>query len=87
MREMLVNKISFSTNMKYYIIIIFFYVFKVFDGKFVVKLSLAFSRLEIEFKKCLISSKDSEGDYDSSSCYVYFLNNTYESVIYLFFYN
>ncbi|KAF0760760.1 diacylglycerol kinase eta-like [Aphis craccivora] len=51
----------------------------VFDGKFVVKLSLAFNRLEIEFKKCLISSKDSEGDYDSSSCYVYFLNNTYES--------
>lgn len=60
----------------------FFFLFKVFDGEFVVKLSLAFSKLENEFKKCLISSKDSEGDNDLSSCYVYFLNNTHETVIY-----
>lgn len=54
--------------------------FKVFDGEFVVKLTLAFSRLEIEYKKCLISCKDSNGDNGSSS-YVYFLNNAYESVM------
>lgn len=83
MQEMLVGKISVSINVLLLIFFFFYiYMYKVFDGKFVVKLSLAFNRLEIEFKKCLISSKDSEEDYDSSSCYVYFLNNTYESVIY-----
>jgi len=51
----------------------------VFDGEFVVKLTLAFSRLENEFKKCLISCKDSDSDNESSSSYVYFLNNAYES--------
>ncbi|VVC34305.1 Hypothetical protein CINCED_3A011770 [Cinara cedri] len=50
----------------------------VFDGEFVVKLTLAFSKLEVEFKKCLISSKESERDNGSSS-YVYFLNNDFES--------
>lgn len=70
-------------------IIIFYnlFLYKVFDGEFVVKLTLAFSKLEIELKKCLISSKDSERDNDSSSCYVYFLNNAYETVIYWFLLN
>ncbi|XP_050419920.1 diacylglycerol kinase eta isoform X2 [Adelges cooleyi] len=49
----------------------------VFDGEFVIKLTLAFSRLEMELKKCLISSKDSEND--STSSYVYFLSDLYES--------
>lgn len=60
--------------------ILFFH--KVFDGEFVVKLTLAFSRLEVELKKCLLSSKDCEKDNDLSSFYVYFLNNSYESVMY-----
>ncbi|XP_050541600.1 diacylglycerol kinase eta-like isoform X2 [Daktulosphaira vitifoliae] len=49
----------------------------VFGGELVIKLTLAFSQLEEEFKKCLISSKDS--DNYSTSAYVYFMSNSYES--------
>lgn len=80
MLEMLVQ--MFNTS--FALIVMFKNIFhcKVFDGEFVVKLTLAFSRLDIEFKKCLLSFKDSEKDNDSSSSYVYFLNNAYESVMY-----
>lgn len=48
---------------------------------------MAFSRLEVEIKKCLISPKDSVRDNSLSSSYVYFLNNVFESVILFILYS